>query len=102
GAEVGQQLVTQRALDLLGVGEDAAALGLADGLDDGAGQLDVLTGDQADLLGQVVAGGGVGAAAGEVEQALADLDLVARLQGSVGDGGVVDEGAVGAADVADV
>src|SRR5262249_3821449 len=52
-AEVGQQLVGERALDFFGVGEDAAALALADALDDGAGQLNVLARDQTDLLGKV-------------------------------------------------
>ena len=68
-----------RALDLLGLGEDAAALGLADGLDDGRRQLHVLAGDQADRLGQVARRPGVAAAGAEDEDGLADLDVVARL-----------------------
>src|SRR5205823_11445436 len=99
-ADVGEQLVGQGGADLLGVGEDAAALALGDGLDDGAGQLDVLAGDQADLLGEVAGGRHVAAAAGDDEQGLADLHLVAGLDGGFGDVFVVDEGAVGAADVA--
>ena len=42
--EVGQGGLAARALDLVGLGEDAAALGLADGLDDGRRQLHVLRG----------------------------------------------------------
>src|SRR5262249_45361423 len=101
-AEVGQQLVGERALDFFGVGEDAAALALADALDDGAGQLNVLARDQTDLLGKVAAAGVVSPSAGEDEHALADLNLIARLQSGVIDRGVIDEGAVGAADIAQV
>src|SRR5205823_13720294 len=101
-AEVGQGVLEPGPLDLLGAGQDAAALGLADGLDDGAGQLQVLAGDQADAVGQVAGAAGLLAGAGAVDQdALADADVVARLEEDVADGLVVDEGAVGAADVAD-
>ena len=61
-AEVGQGGLQPRPLDLLRLGEDAAAFGLADGLDDGRRQLHVVAGDHADALGQVaVALAGVGA-----------------------------------------
>src|SRR5262249_2639549 len=100
-ADVGEQLVGQGGADLLGVGEDAAALALGDGLDDGAGQLDVLAGDEADLLGEGAGGRHVAAAAGDDEQGLDGLYLVAGLQHPLGDGLAVDIGAVGAADVAE-
>jgi len=52
-AEVGQNLVGKRSLDLLGMSEDTAALALSHSLDDGAGQLDVLACNQTDLLGEI-------------------------------------------------
>ena len=97
--QVGQG-VLEPGRGLIGPGEDAAAFGLADGLDDGRGQLDVGPRDHADLAGQVVDGlGGVGPAGTEDEHRLADDDLIAGLQRGLLDLLVVDEGAVGAADV---
>ena len=85
---------------LIGLREQPAAFGFADGLDDGGGQLDVGPRDHADLLGQVVAGlGAVGPAAGVDKRGLADEDLIAGVQVGLRDLHVVDEGAVGAADV---
>src|SRR5262249_2074087 len=97
-AEVGQGGLEVGALDLLRLGEDAAALRLADRLDDGRRQLQVVAGDHADAGGQV-AGRRLGPGGAVDPDWLADLDVVAGLQEDVLDRLVVDEGAVGAADV---
>src|SRR5579883_517963 len=99
--EVGQGVLQPRPLDLFGVGEDAASLGLTDGLDDGRRQLNVLATDEADLIGKVAAQrrfpGPFPRPAGVDQDRLPDLDLIARLEQHVADGLIVDEGAVDAA-----
>src|SRR5581483_912096 len=98
-AEVRQGVLEPEPLHLSRLREDAASLGLADGLDDGGGHLNVLARDQVDLPGQVAGAGRETGASAKEEHALADRDLVARLQQDVLDRLAVDEGAVGAAAV---
>src|SRR5262249_5205931 len=88
------------ALNLLRVGQDAAALALLYALDDGTGQLDILPSDEIDLLGKIAGSRTGAAAAADNQDRLADLDLIAGRERNLGDGLIVDEGAVGAADVA--
>src|SRR5262249_28501956 len=98
-AEVDQGVLQPGTVRLVGPGEQPAALRLTDGLNDGAVQLQFVARDQADLLGQF-AGGSSGLPAGGVdEQRLTDLHLVAGLEQDVLDRLIVDEAAVGAADV---
>src|SRR5262249_40613407 len=82
-----------------GPGQDAAGLGLADRLDDGAGALQVLLGQQPDLVGEVDRRRPVGPAGAVDQDGLADLDVVAGLEQDLLHRLGVDVGAVGAADV---
>ncbi len=89
------------AFDLFGIGENPAALGFADGLDDGAGKLHVLARYEADAVSEIAGRGRLTTIERVDENRLADLNVVAWLEQDVADGLVVDEGAVGAADVAE-
>ena len=88
--QIGQGVFQPRSLDLFGVGEDTAALGFADGLDDGRRQMEILTCNEADMVGKVAARRRLPVpltrAGGIDEKGLADLDLVAGLEQHVADG----------------
>src|SRR5262245_7476048 len=101
-AEVYQELVGQRALHLLRVSQDSAALALADSLDDCRRQLHVLPRDQANLLCQLARRGRLASTAAEDKDALPDLNMIARLERRLTYLLVVEKRAVGTADVAEI
>ncbi len=98
-AQVGQSVFEPGSAGLVRLGQDATALGFTDRLDDGRRQLVVLASDHANLVGQVRGGPVAGPARGVNEDALADQDVIARMQHRLVDFLVVDKRAVGAADV---
>src|SRR6185437_1640486 len=103
--EIGEGVLEPRPFDLFGMGEDSAAFGFADGLNDGRGQLQILPRDKANVIGEIAAyrrfPNAFAHAGGIDEKRLADLHLIARMQQHIADGLIVDEGAVGAAAIDD-
>ena len=97
--QVGQGGPQPNGLHLFGLGEDAAALGSGDGLDDGRRKLQIVAGNEADFFRQI-AGlvRGLLAGAAEHQHGLAKEDLIAGMHRDLPDDLlVVDVGAIGAA-----